>query len=55
MIVSIKKNKYQIIISIVIGSLYYFITKNEKNSMVITLLSVIILRFIKIDKILDKN
>ena len=49
MFVSIKKNKYQIIISTIIGCLFYFFTRDEIASMGITIISVAILRYIKID------
>lgn len=55
MFVSIKKNKYQIIISTIIGCLFYFFTRDEIASMGITIISVAILRYIKIDTILYKN
>jgi len=55
MFVSIKNNKYQIIISTVIGSLFYYFSRNEQLSMVVTIISIVLLRFIKIDKILDSN
>jgi len=55
MFVSIKKNKYQIIISSIIGCLFYYFSSDEKTAMIITIISIVILRFIKIDKILDTN
>lgn len=55
MFVSIKKNKYQFIISTIIGSLIYFTTRDETLAFAVTLFAVVLLRFIKIDKILNKN
>lgn len=55
MLISIKKNKYQIIISTIIGCLFYYFSGDERVSMIITIISIVILRFIKIDKIMDTN
>ena len=55
MFVTIKKNKYQILISTCIGWLFYFITRDASTSMLITIVLVVILRAIKIDTILNKH
>lgn len=47
-------NKYQIIISTLLGLVYYLWTKNESRAVVLTLLLAVILRAINIDRyILD--
>ena len=53
MIVSFNKYKYQIIISTILGSLYYSFTKNEFQSIALTLILVIFLRYVKIDKTIN--
>uniref|UniRef100_A0A6C0B4R9 Uncharacterized protein n=1 Tax=viral metagenome TaxID=1070528 RepID=A0A6C0B4R9_9ZZZZ len=55
MFVSLKKNKWQIIISTGTGCAYYYFTRNEIVSMTLTIILVLILRAVKIDNILDPN
>lgn len=53
-IVSIKNNKYQIIISNLLGFLSYYQFRNLNISILIILLSSYLLRKINIDKIINK-
>lgn len=43
-------NKYQIIISTLLGLVYYLWTKNEARAVVLTLLLAVILRAINVDR-----
>ena len=54
MIVSVKDNKFQIIISSLLGFLFFYVTKNEGWSIGIVLILSFLLREIKIDKHINK-
>ena len=54
MIVSVKDNKFQIIISSLFGFLFFYVTKNEGWSIGIVLILSFLLREIKIDKHINK-
>ena len=55
MIVSIKDNKYQILISSVLGFLYFMKTRDESISVIIVIASSFLLRKINIDQIINKK
>ena len=54
-IVPLKDNKYQILISSVIGFIYYILTRNEVISIVIVLILSYSLRKIKIDMLINNK
>ena len=55
MIVSIKENKFQILISTLLGFFYYRKTGDETMALALVLSSAFILRSIKIDSIIGKK
>lgn len=52
MFVDVNNNKYQIIITILIGFTYFYMTRNEINSFILVILLSLLLRYIKIDSII---
>ena len=55
MLVSLNKYKFQIIITTLIGSGVFYYTRNELQSAIITILSMIILRYMDIDSMINKK
>ena len=49
MFVSIKDNKYQILVSSVLGLCIYIYTNNETSAMIFTLITSILLRYFHFD------
>lgn len=54
MLLSFKKFKYQIIVTVTLGFLFFHQTKNELNSAIFIILTNVILRSIKFDNLLNK-
>lgn len=50
MFVSFTENKYQVIVSTILGSLYFYYTRDELASFIFTIVTIIFLRAIKLDK-----
>ena len=55
MFVNIQDNKWQILISTIIGFLYYYFTKNEIQSMVLVIVLSMILRKMDIDNYINNK
>lgn len=55
MLVSFNKYRFQIIITTFLGGIYFYYTRNEIHSIIITIISMIILRYIDIDSIINKK
>jgi len=52
MFVSLDENKYQIILSTILGSLYFYFTNDELGSLLFTIVTIIFFRIIKIDSLI---
>ena len=52
MFVSFDENKYQIILSTILGSLYFYLTNDELGSFLFTIFIILFFRIIKIDSLI---